>query len=272
MTPCIVIPARYGSTRFPGKPLALVAGVPLLQRVWALAVSVCGPESVVVATDDPRIAAFCATLGATCRMTPPDAPNGTARVHAALQALSPTITHVLNLQGDAVLTPPWVLQALLNALESAPTPCVCTPAVRMSEESVATLRAAKAAGEVGGTTVVFDAQGRALYFSKSVIPFVRPDAPSTGIYRHIGLYGYPREILNRWIALPPGPLEKAEGLEQLRALENGLPLQVVVVNYRGRSHIGLDSPEDARRAERLIHAEGELLPRYDGTARYVNPA
>jgi 3-deoxy-manno-octulosonate cytidylyltransferase (CMP-KDO synthetase) len=268
MNTAIIIPARYGSTRFPGKPLAPVAGVPLLQRVWALGVSVAGKEGVTVATDDARIADFCAEIGASCVMTDKSLPTGTERVRAALQKLSLEIVRVINLQGDAVLTPPWVIRAVMDEMEREPSIGVFTPAVRMTVEAFEKMRAAKEAGEVGGTMVVFGKSCDALYFSKSVIPFVREKTVDIPVYRHIGLYGYRRDTLSLLAELPRGPLEEAEGLEQLRALENSVKVRVVVVDYRGRSHTGVDSEADVRRAEAIIAAEGELLPVYNGSYRF----
>ena len=261
----IIIPARYGSTRFPGKPLALVAGVPLLQRVWALGVSVAGRDGVVVTTDDQRIADFCAKLGAACVMTDPALPNGTERAHAALQSLPAEVDRIINLQGDAVLTPPWVIRAVMEAMRADDTVGIATPAVHLSDAAYAALKAAKDEGEVGGTTVTFDHDHNALYFSKSIIPYVRDGMKNPPVWRHIGLYGYRRDVLAQIVALPPGVLEQAEKLEQLRALENGIKIRVVPVDYRGRGHTGVDSEADRRRAEQIIAAEGELLPTYDGS-------
>ena len=154
----------------------------------------------------------------------------------------------------------------MDAMNADPVTSIFTPAVEMSAPSLEALRRAKAVGEAGGTTVTFDRAGHALYFSKSIIPFVR-DNGTTPVYRHIGLYGYRRAALEKLITLPEGPLEKAEKLEQLRALENGLKIRVVPVDYKNRSHTGIDSESDLRRAEQLIAAEGELLPVYDGSAR-----
>lgn len=269
MSAHIIIPARYGSTRFPGKPLAPVAGVPLLQRVWALAVSVVGRDAVTIATDDARIVDFCATLGAQAVMTAADIPNGTARVAAALSQLGGTVDTIINLQGDAVLTPPWVLAAMLAEMQRDQAVPMVTPAVRMSRNAYDSLKSAKSGGEVGGTTVVFNHQHDALYFSKSIIPFVRTPTDPLPVFRHIGLYGYRRDILLRLIALPAGPLEQAEQLEQLRALEHGITIRVVPVDYQGRTHAGIDSPQDLERAEQLIAAEGELLTAYDGSVRWT---
>lgn len=270
MTTRIIIPARYGSTRFPGKPLAAVAGVPLLQRVWAIGASVAGKDGVVIATDDARVADFCAKIGANCVMTDSQIPNGTERAFAASRQLSRDVENVINLQGDAVLTPPWVIGAIVNAMKSGdPDVGIFTPAVRMDKSAYEALRAAKAAGEVGGTTVTFDHNHNALYFSKSVIPFVRDFTEGIPVHRHIGLYGYRRAALERFVSLPQGALEKAEQLEQLRALEHGMKIRVVIVDYEKRSHTGVDSVGDRDRAERIIAAEGELLPIYDGSFRYA---
>jgi 3-deoxy-manno-octulosonate cytidylyltransferase (CMP-KDO synthetase) len=266
----IIIPARYGSTRFPGKPLALIAGVPLLQRVWALGVSVVRKENVVVATDDDRIFKFCDDIGAACLMTDPAISNGTERVYDALRQLPLDVDQIINLQGDAVLTPPWVIRGLAKAMLNDKSTGIFTPAVRLTTASYDALRTAKASGEVGGTTVTFDKNSNALYFSKSIIPFVRNGAENPPVYRHIGLYGYRRKMLEQLVAAAPGPLEQAEKLEQLRALENGHKIRVLVVDYQGRSHIGVDSAADASRAAAIIAAEGELLPVYDGS--YSDPS
>jgi 3-deoxy-manno-octulosonate cytidylyltransferase (CMP-KDO synthetase) len=263
----IFIPARYGSTRLPGKPLLPIAGIPLLKRVWAIGASVVGVENTIVTTDDDRVADFAATFGAKVVMTDPALLNGTMRVAAALEKLGDRPEHVVNLQGDAALTPPWVIRSLVEAMQKDPDVGFFTPATKMSKEATDVLKAAKAAGEAGGTTVTFDRDFNALYFSKSVIPFVR-DGADIPVYRHIGLYGYRAEVLQRLVALPQGPLEQAEKLEQLRALENGIKTRIVVVDYKGRSHVGVDSENDRVRAEKLIEAEGELLPVYDGSFRY----
>ena len=294
MSVLIVIPARWGSTRFPGKPLAPLRGVPMLQRVWAIARAAAPGARVVIATDDERIGAFAAGLGAEAVMTDPAIRNGTERAAAVLAGLGTTETEgaapgvaaraapgvaasaapgvtasaapdfIVNLQGDAVLTPPWVIAALIEAARD-PAVRMVTPATRMLPEALARLVAAKAAGEVGGTTVVRNQAGDALYFSKSIIPY-RRSADDVPVLRHIGLYGYRPEVLSALVALPMGPLERAESLEQLRALEHGIPIRVVEVDYRGRTHWGVDTRGDLERCEALIGEEGELLPRWDGTA------
>ena len=137
---------------------------------------------------------------------------------------------------------------------------VCTPAVRLTPPNYEKLKAAKAEGEVGGTTVTFDKNHDAMYFSKTMIPYLREvDSEELPIFRHIGLYGYRYEALREYLDLEPTLLEKTEGLEQLRLLENGIPIRVVEVDYDGRSHWAVDSPADAERAAEIILEEGELI-------------
>ena len=257
-TTVCVIPSRYGSTRFPGKPLADVAGRSLVQRVYEIGRAARGVDEVIVATDDARIAEHVEGFGGRVAMTDPACRNGTERVHAAVQALEVEPARVINLQGDAALTPPWVLEAVVEEMKAHPELPIVTPAARLDEGSLALLREAKAAGEVGGTSVVFDVNGDALYFSKALIPFVRDAQGGAPTFRHIGLYGYSAAGLARFMDLSPSPLELTEGLEQLRALENGMGIRVVEVDYRGRRHLAIDSPEDLKRVEGLLAEDGEL--------------
>ena len=263
-TTAVIIPARWGSTRFPGKPLAAVAGVPMVQRVWALARAAGGVDSVCIATDDVRIAEAARSFGAEAVMTPEDCRNGTERAHAAAAAMATPPDVVINLQGDAVLTPPWVIAAVADAFDDAAVR-MATPAVDLDDAQLAALEAHKKDNPASGTTVVIDTKSDALYFSKAVIPFRRkPEAP---VRRHIGIYGYRRETLAGLVKLPEGVLERTEGLEQLRALENGIPIRVVPVDYGGRTHWSVDSPDDQAAAEDLIGREGELLTSYDGSGK-----
>ncbi|PIW26311.1 MAG: 3-deoxy-manno-octulosonate cytidylyltransferase [Rhodospirillales bacterium CG15_BIG_FIL_POST_REV_8_21_14_020_66_15] len=258
----VVIPARWGSTRFPGKPLASVAGVPMVQRVWALARAAEGVDGVYIATDDQRIADAARDFDAYVVMTPEDCRNGTERAHAAAAQMAETPDIVINLQGDAVLTPPWVIGAVAGAFAD-PAVRIATPAMALDDAQLAALEAHKTDNPASGTTVVLDCNFNALYFSKAIIPFRRrPGAP---VYRHVGIYGYRRETLAGLVKLPEGVLERTEGLEQLRALENGIPIRVIPVDYRGRTHWSVDSPDDLTAAEDLIAREGELLTAYDGT-------
>lgn len=255
-----VIPARYGSTRFPGKPLADVRGRSMIRRVHELAAAARGVDRVVVATDDARIADHVAAFGGTAVMTDASCRNGTERVARAIEAVDAAPARVINLQGDAVLTPPWVIEAIVEAMVADPEAPIVTPAARLDEGSRALLVEAKERGEVGGTSVVVDGAGDALYFSKALIPFVRDASGGAPTFRHIGLYGYTREGLARFVGLPPSPLELTEGLEQLRALENRMRVKVVEVDYRGRRHLAIDSPADLERVVRVLEEDGELVP------------
>jgi 3-deoxy-manno-octulosonate cytidylyltransferase (CMP-KDO synthetase) len=165
---------------------------------------------------------------------------------------------VINLQGDAVLTPPWVLDAMIAEMQSSAGLGVVTPAVQLTQQSLEAFEAHKRVQETSGTTVVFDGARNALYFSKRIIPY-RRSADFVSVYRHIGLYAYTRAALRRYCELEPSPLEQTEGLEQLRLLENGISIRVIIVDYRGRSHASVDNPQDVAIAEAIIAREGELF-------------
>ena len=242
MTVIAVIPARYGSTRFPGKPLHAIAGVPMVERVRRLAMAAPSIDRVIVATDDAP---------ATCR-------NGTERCFAAVKGFAAPGDVIVNLQGDAPLTPPWVIEAAALAMAEDPQLELATPATALTENAYAKLASAKAAGEVGGTTVVFDRAMNALYFSKAIIPFRREDA-GVPVYKHIGLYAYRFAALETLVGLEPSPLERTESLEQLRALENGIAIRIVLTDYCGRTPWSVDSPRDAEIAAQIIAREGEIV-------------
>jgi 3-deoxy-manno-octulosonate cytidylyltransferase (CMP-KDO synthetase) len=261
-----VIPARYGSTRFPGKPLALVKGVTMLQRVWACAMAADGVDKVVIATDDDRIMEAAKAFGGEAVMTAIDIPNGTTRALVAAEHLNPT--HIVNVQGDAVLTPPWIIGAVADAMRVDPDVAIATPAVRLTQDAYEQFMEQKQISPASGTTVTFDLKGDALYFSKNVIPYLRKNDGNPPVYRHIGMYGYRLDALQRYVSLPESPLEKVEQLEQLRALENGMPIRVVQTDYKGRTHWSIDAPSDLTAAEKLIEIEGELLPTYDGSYKW----
>lgn len=279
----IIIPARYGSTRFQGKPLHPILGITMLERVWRIAKAVKNIAGVYIATDDTRILDHAKSFGAEAVMTPVECRNGTERAQAALAHLPQKPDAVINFQGDAVLTPPWVLQAIADELNTNPSATMVTPAVRMSWEQVDQLIEAKRTTPASGTVVVVDNALNALYFSKAMIPFVRGRVSGMGYrvspqhthpssetrnpkpetlspyLRHIGLYGYRTAVLEQLNALPPSPLEELEQLEQLRALENGIGIKIVLVDYQGRTHWSVDSPEDAITAAEIIKREGELV-------------
>lgn len=261
MNAWVVIPARYGSTRFPGKPLAPVAGRTLIRRTWEIAVAAVGTDRVYVATDDERILSHAQSFGAKALMTPAACRNGTERVLAAAETFASAEDVIVNLQGDAVLTPPHVITEIVRAFEEGQQVQIATPAVRLRQRQYEELRKAKEQGQSSGTLVVFDRSGDALYFSKSMIPFVRDESQDPlPVFRHIGLYGYRLSVLRQLSALPASPLEQAEQLEQLRALENGISIRVVQVDYGGRTHWSIDRPEDVAQAEALLQREGEIIP------------
>jgi 3-deoxy-manno-octulosonate cytidylyltransferase (CMP-KDO synthetase) len=254
----IVIPARYGSTRFPGKPMHPVLAIPMLERVWRIARAVKNCGRVVVATESGEVAEFARSFGAEAVITSERCRNGTERVFEAVNVAGIADDVVVNLQGDAVLSPPWVLEAMIEEMTRDPQIEAITPAVRLDAAALAKFAAHKVANQSSGTTVVFDREGNALYFSKQILPFMRSQGFSH-VYRHVGLYGYRKRLLAEYCGLAPSPLEETEGLEQLRLLENGLKIRVLEVDYRGRTHASIDSHDDVRFAEDIIAREGELF-------------
>lgn len=252
----IVIPARYGSTRFPGKPLEMIAGKTMLERVADVANTAASDVDVLVTTEDKRIADHAAQLGLECIMTGEDCATGSDRVLAAIKQAHRNYDFVINLQGDAPFTPPGVIAALISAWKTNPTLDVVTPVHQLSWENLDRLRESKKTTPFSGTTVTVDKYGRALWFSKNIIPTIRKEdraAKLSPVLQHIGLYGYKTAALEAFCALPQGTYEKLEGLEQLRLLENGIAIQTVRVEIEsGLIQTGIDSPEDIERAEALL--------------------
>lgn len=261
MKTIIVIPARFGSSRFPGKPLAPIAGLSLLKRVWRIAEAVPGVDGSFIATDDERVAAHAKSFGAHVLMTSASCRNGSERVWEAAQSFTEKPEIIINLQGDAVLMPPWVIEALVSEMQRDARIQIATPATQLTREQYDAMLAMKSSGIVSGTTVTFSTSRDALYFSKGIIPFIRswPSDGSGPVYQHIGVYAYRFESLKQYMALPEGRLETIEQLEQLRALEYGIPIRVVEVSLQGRTMWSVDNPEDVRRVEQIIAAEGELV-------------
>lgn len=260
----IIIPARYDSSRYPGKPLALLRGAqgdtrPLIRRSWDCARQVAGASAVWVATDDERIAEVVIGFGGQVVMTSADCRNGTERCADALAQLGPVAEIVVNLQGDAPLTPGFVVEVLIEALAADTGAGVATPAVACSEGVYRHLMADQAAGRVGGTTVVANRGGHALYFSKRVIPYV-PAAwagkAHTAVHLHLGLYAYRPEALTAYAAMPPSQLEDLEGLEQLRFLDAGQPIRVVPFAPLAWDCIELNNPEDVAAIEAVLRQRG----------------
>ncbi len=239
----LVIPARWGSTRFPGKMLHPLAGKPLIRHVWERSCTARGIERVIVATDDGRIAEAARSFGAEVVMTSPQHPSGTDRI-AEVAAKLRGITHFINVQGDEPLIDPLLIESLAKAMQRDPEIAMITAATPFVDR--------REAEDPNCVKVVTGVSGNALYFSRSLIPFHRDAKDRKSAVQpllHLGIYGYRRDTLRRLVRLSPSPLEQCEKLEQLRALEHGIPIRVVVTNHRG---IGVDTPADAERVEKIL--------------------
>ncbi len=243
-----IIPARYASTRFPGKPLHPIAGKPLIQHVVERCHEASALADVIVATDDERIAKVAAEF-CTVEMTRADHSTGTDRIAEVAARLD--CDAVVNVQGDEPLIAPAVIDAVASALVDAEMTTAATAVNNISELE-----------DPNAVKVVVSTTGRALYFSRRTIPFLRDlseESPSQQLsafpfLKHLGIYGYRRETLQRLVGFAPSPLEQAERLEQLRALENGIAIAVCKVDYDA---IGVDVPEDVQRVEALLAEQNE---------------
>jgi 3-deoxy-manno-octulosonate cytidylyltransferase (CMP-KDO synthetase) len=234
-----IIPARYRASRFPGKPLAVIAGRPMLVHVIEGARRAKRLREVWVATDDERIAEAAAAAGARVVMTSPDHPTGTDRLAEAAARLDDAI--VVNVQGDEPLIEGFVIDAAVEALEADPGAAMSTVVHALEPEALADPNRVK---------VVLDSKGRALYFSRAAIPHRRDDAPAPRWLQHVGLYAYRRDFLMRFVGLAQGEAERAEGLEQLRALEHGFPIRCAVID--GWRSVPVDVPADVARVEAAL--------------------
>ena len=245
MKKIIVIPARYASTRLPGKPLIDIGGKSLLQRVYDGACRSKLSDGTLIATDDERIKKAALAFGAEVIMTDPALPSGTDRVFAAIQDKEADL--VVNLQGDEPFIEPSIIDQLFSAMEKGDVAMatLCCPITDESEYR-----------NPNTVKVVLDNSGFALYFSRSPIPYVKNSKfkiqNSKFVYKHIGIYGFTRSFLEQFVALPKSPLEEAESLEQLRVLENGYKIKVIVTGYSG---FGIDTPDDLERARKLLRSE-----------------
>ena len=229
-----VIPARWGSTRFTGKPLHLIAGKPLVQHVWDRCRECSNLAFLTVATDDARIAEAVTAWGGHVTMTRDDHPSGTDRA-AEVAAAFPEMTHILNIQGDEPLIDPGLIDELAAAL-------LADPGLPMITAANPVAAADPVLADPNVVKVVIDRDGYALYFSRSQIPHPRNVPEDLVCYRHKGLYGFRRDFLFDFVAWPPSLLERTEGLEQLRALENGARIRVVLTDDTSP---GVDTPEQA---------------------------
>ena len=226
-----VIPARYASTRLPGKPLSMIAGKPMIQHVYERACQAQLPDEVVVATDNELVEKAVLDFGGKAVMTSPDHPSGTDRL-AEVALMYPDVDVIVNVQGDEPMIPPEVIDRLAEAFNTDADLNMATMKVVMDEEDYENPAAVK---------VVTDQQGYALYFSRSLMPYPRTKPEGFKVFKHVGIYAYRRNFLLKYAALTPTPLEKAESLEQLRALENGYKIKVLESDFQG---IGVDTPED----------------------------
>lgn len=248
-----VIPARYTSSRFPGKPLARIGSKSMLEHVFERTSLARYLTSVVIATDDERIAGAARGFGAPVRMTRADHASGTDRVAEVASADSAEV--IVNIQGDEPLIDPAAIDAAILPLIHEPDIVMATLKKRIEEP--------REIGDPNVVKVVTDRGGNAIYFSRSTIPHVRTAGqagePATAHFKHIGLYVYRRDFLLSYSDLPVGPLEQAERLEQLRALENGYPIRVVETEYES---LGVDTPEDLERVSKLFEASMQLTKHY----------
>jgi len=259
MSVLIAIPARFASTRYPGKPLVELRGASgqarsLIERSWRAAMAVSGIDRVVVATDDARIEAHAHAFGAEVVMTSSSCRNGTERCAEVLEKLG-SFDVVVNLQGDAPLTPSWFVEDLVAGLHAAPQADVATPVLRCDGAALNGFLADRRAGRVGGTTAVFDQSRHALYFSTEVFPFTSQSSENeqeTPVFHHVGVYAYRPAALRQYPIWTPGPLETLEGLEQLRFMEQGHRVLCVQVEAKGRQFWELNNPEDVPKLEAMM--------------------
>ncbi len=238
----VVIPARYASTRLPAKPLHPIAGKPLIQHVWERCARAKGIESVIVATDDMRIAEAAFAFGAEVAMTSPKHRSGTDRVAEVAKKLR-GYTHIVNVQGDEPLVDPVVVAKLAATMaKDKKIEMITSASVFMPDDDVTNPNMVK---------VVLDRASNGLYFSRSPIPYLRGDGLRPSFYRHQGIYGYTTKFLLQFVKWKPGILEQAESLEQLRALENGTKIRVVLAKHAA---VSVDTPEDVTAVERLLRS------------------
>jgi 3-deoxy-manno-octulosonate cytidylyltransferase (CMP-KDO synthetase) len=239
-----VIPARFASSRFPGKPLALIRGVSMIERVYRRTAQARVFSEVLVATDDRRIADHVESFGGKAVMTSPRLPSGTDRVHAALRGRK--YGWALNVQGDEPMVPPALLRQLVRKIAAVRVPSIITAAHPISREQ---------ARDPNNVKVAVTSKGRALYFSRASIPDTgragKEAHPERALLKHIGLYLFHREALEKFVKQKPSHLEKLEKLEQLRAYEAGIPIEVVLTEYRS---VNVDVPADVSRVEALLKA------------------
>ena len=262
MNTLIVIPARYASSRLPGKPLKKINGQTMLSRVVNTARLVTQVEEnvdFIVATDDQRIMDHCDEINSPAVMTSDQCRTGSDRVLEAVKNIGRSPDFILNLQGDAPLTPPEFLSAMIQVKRNNPELAVVTPAVQLSWDELDDLRQSKKETPFSGTTAILNQDGKAIWFSKRILPAIRNEekwrktSDLSPVHRHIGLYGFDLATLERFVDLPSGHYEQFEQLEQLRLLENGIEIGCVKVSYDDRPQMsGVDTAKDLQRIQHLL--------------------
>ena len=260
MKAVIIIPARYGSTRYPGKPLVPLrtrkGKKSLIQLSWEAANKVSGISEIYVATDDKRIEEHAVAFGAKVIRTSSKCKNGTERCAEAVSNARLEAEIIVNFQGDAPLTPSWFVEEIIASLKADKSTDMATPVLRLDRKSYNLFFEDRKSDRVGGTTVVFDKDMYALYFSKELIPFfeiskIEQDKPIP-CYHHVGVYAYRKNILREYLSWPESNLEQLEGLEQLRFLSENKKVKCVEVSSRGNVFWELNNPEDVQRIEKVI--------------------
>ena len=238
MKTAVIIPARMGSMRFPGKVLADLGGKPVIQHVWENAMR-SKADSVTVAADDPRVEQAVKAFGGHVVMTKPSHPSGSDRVWEAAQSTDAEL--IVNVQGDEPFLPHEVIDDLIDAMHGPDAPAMGTVVLPCARADIA--------ANPNLPKVVLTSDDYALYFSRSMIPYLREGGEETEVYRHWGIYAYRRETLAKFVSLPEGRLERCEKLEQLRALENGIRIKVIKTSF---DSIGIDTPDDLVRAQEFL--------------------
>lgn len=265
MKTAIIIPARYASTRFPGKPLALINGRAMIDHVHDLAVRASRnikDVSIIVATDDNRIEDHCLSRSYSVLKTSSACKTGSDRVLEAAIKLPEEPDIVINLQGDAPLIPVEAIEKVIYCFANTPDTQAATPVKQLSWEELSRLRRRKRITPFSGTTAILGKHDKALWFSKMLIPLIRDEEkmlendPVSPVYQHLGLYGYRLDTLKKFVNTPQGLYERLEGLEQLRFLENDIPIQCVRLSASALIHSGIDSPEDVDSVESLLRRSG----------------
>ena len=238
MKTAAIIPARMGSTRFPGKVLANLGGKPIVQWVWERT-KASKADEVIVASDSEEVIRAVQAFGDNAQMTSPNHPSGSDRIWEVASKLDCDI--IINVQGDEPFMEPTVIDQLIDVMQETPAPDMATVVVPSTREQIA--------NNPNSPKVVVSADNTALYFSRSPIPFLREGGTDMPLYKHWGIYAYSRAALSKFVSLPESPLEKCEKLEQLRALENGMKIKVIKTNFQS---IGIDTPEDLIQAEQHL--------------------